>query len=54
MEDLETKNLLEKITKIKEAIRQNNGNKSKAAAMLGITRNQMYRLLNKAKNEKLI
>jgi DNA-binding NtrC family response regulator len=54
MEDLETKTLLTKITKIKDAIRQANGNKSKAASILGITRNQMYRLLKKAEKEKLI
>ncbi len=53
MEDLETEALYTKVAKIHEAIEKANGNKSKAASLLGITRNQMYRLLKKAEDEKL-
>jgi two-component system response regulator AtoC len=53
MEDLETEALHIKVAKIHEAIKKANGNKSKAASLLGITRNQMYRLLKKAEDEKL-
>jgi two-component system response regulator AtoC len=53
MENFETEVLLSKIAKVKEAIERANGNKSKAASILGMTRNQMYRLLKKAEDDNL-
>jgi DNA-binding NtrC family response regulator len=48
-DDVSYQSLLNKVKIINDAIAKANGNKTKAANMLGITRNQLYRILNKAK-----
>ena len=50
-DDISIQALKNRIKVIQNAIEKANGNKSKAASNLGITRNQLYRLLNRA--EKL-